>query len=275
MNITFPSSSLSMMPIQFGFELETNSYMEQNLTRRLGRPILYYEFNLGKQKDHIHVVPDGCVDVLFACHPEYPYAEVCGSVLQARTMFFVANIHYFGVRFLPGMGVNHLPLKELVEQRIPLQDILNVSGDLFQPIYEGVTFQERIHWFDAHILPFLIQGYSSDLIQYCLQEIAIVQGNITIGELSQSTGYSTRYLRKKFEDSLGFSPKLFAQIVRFQHSLHMIMQKDIELLDIVHEQGYYDHSHFVNNFKKFSHLSPHQLRSEMSLRRNVPEIALF
>lgn len=76
-------------------------------------------------------------------------------------------------------------------------------------------------------------------------------------QLAQETGYSLRYLRKKFDDYIGLSPKLFSEIIRFQNSLNMIISKDIfNWWDIVSENGYYDQAHFINQFRKFSHLTP-------------------
>ncbi|MEW4370186.1 helix-turn-helix domain-containing protein [Paenibacillus kandeliae] len=264
-----------IMPIQFGFQLETKFYMEDNVTRKPDQPVLYYEFTNGEQTEVIHVVPDGCVDVLFLCDAAQPKAEICGSVLAARVMRFQPGTRYFGVRFLPGHGIGVIPLKAWVEQRVALQDVFALPDEYMQRIFEAQHFQERVQWFATLFLPLMMSKPLPELVQFCLNEMTACRGNVTVNDLSMYTGYSTRYLRKKFEDCVGFSPKLFAQTVRFQHALHMIMSNDVDLLDIVHEQGYYDHSHFVNNFKKFSHLSPHQLRLEWSQRKLITELELL
>ncbi|WP_411342822.1 helix-turn-helix domain-containing protein [Paenibacillus sp. WLX1005] len=271
-SVTHPSL---IMPIQFGFQLETKFYMEDNMTQKPDQPVLYYEFTSGEQTECIHVVPDGCVDVLFYCDAVQPHAEICGSVLAAKVMRFQPGARYFGVRFLPGHGIGVIPLKDWIEQRVTLQDVFALPDEYMQRIFEAQDFHERVQWFAALFLPLMTTEQLPELVQYCLDEITGYRGNITVNDLSVHTGYSTRYLRKKFEDCVGFSPKLFAQTVRFQHALHMIMKNDVDLLDIVHEQGYYDHSHFVNNFKKFSHLSPHQLRLEWSQRKLVTELELL
>ncbi|MFD1884375.1 AraC family transcriptional regulator [Paenibacillus wenxiniae] len=266
---TLSSSELQMMPIQFGFQLETKFYMEGKMTQKPDQPVLYYEFYSSAQTNHIHVVPDGCVDVLFSCDSSGQIAEVCGSVLMPRTLTFQTNMRYFGVRFLPGHGIGAIPLKDWIEQRIKLQDILPSSSESIAQISSAVHFEERVHVFEQLLLPQMLGEPLPQLVHYCLEQITNRRGCIAIHDLSQYTGYSARYVRKKFEETVGFSPKLFAQIVRFQHALHMIMKEELDLLDIVHEQGYYDHSHFVNNFKKFSHLSPQQLRTELSRLRHI------
>ncbi len=272
MNDTLLSSHLQMMPIQFGFQLETKFYVEGKMTRKSNQPVLYYEFYSNAGTDHIHVVPDGCVDVLISCEDSVRTAQICGSVLLPRTLAFQANMRYFGVRFLPGHGIGPIPLKDWIEQQIALEEVLPHSAEYVQSIRIAADFEHRVRVFDQFLLPHLLGEPLPELVAYCLEQITDSRGCIAIHDLSQYTGYSTRYVRKKFEETVGFSPKLFAQIVRFQHALHMIMKDDLDLLDIVHEQGYYDHSHFVNNFKKFSHLSPQQLRSELSKVRHMREV---
>ncbi len=275
MMYTSSVSRLQMMPIQFGFQLETKFYVEGKMTQKSNQPVLYYEFYSSAQTDHIHVVPDGCVDVLFSCDGSGQWAEICGSVLMPRILTFQTSMRYFGVRFLPGHGIGAIPLKDWVEQRVGLREILPASSEWIELISSAAHFEERVHLFDKLLLPHLLGEPLPELVDYCLEQITGSRGCIAIHDLSQYTGYSTRYVRKKFEETVGFSPKLFAQIVRFQHALHMIMRDELDLLDIVHEQGYYDHSHFVNNFKKFSHLSPQQLRTELSQLRLARGMELF
>lgn len=79
-------------------------------------------------------------------------------------------------------------------------------------------------------------------------------------ELANETGYSTRYLRKQFEDHIGISPKLFSQIVRFQSSLNMLLKNaSCSVIDVSNENGYYDQAHLINEFKNFGYDTPYKL----------------
>ncbi|WP_167278692.1 helix-turn-helix domain-containing protein [Paenibacillus lupini] len=72
--------------------------------------------------------------------------------------------------------------------------------------------------------------------------------------------HSERYIRTKFEQSLGISPKLYGHIIRFQRTLGAIVRGGSTLTDVAMEGSYFDQSHFMKEFKSFSQLTPIQLR---------------
>ena len=88
-----------------------------------------------------------------------------------------------------------------------------------------------------------------------INRIIETRGLVNIGNLARDHGLSGRTFERKFKDLSGFSPKLFSRIVRFQAALAQFgTQKS--LTDIAYECGYYDQSHFINDFKEFSGYSP-------------------
>ncbi|WKB35430.1 helix-turn-helix domain-containing protein [Terrilactibacillus sp. S3-3] len=82
-----------------------------------------------------------------------------------------------------------------------------------------------------------------------------------MSDLSGEIGYTSQYIRKKFEKYIGFSPKQFCQVVKFQNSLDRILGAsagDFDFMDITLESGFYDQSHFIRGFKKFANFTPKQ-----------------
>ncbi|MDT3425805.1 AraC-like DNA-binding protein [Paenibacillus forsythiae] len=259
-------STCTFVPVQIGFEMDTEYYIEKsvNYCSKLNHSVLYFQFKMNRDSDIIRVLPDGCVDILFGCDPLRPYSHVCGSVLQTRQIHFQAGTTYFGVRFLPESGINRiLSLKEALETEIPLMDLVKGKLGIYEDILRHDQFQLRIHYFEKYLLGTLLDVYQSpNLIDYCINQIYHSKGNITINQLADATGYSTRYIRIKFEDTLGISPKLFSQIVRFQQSLIMMLKHNIEPFEVIDEQGYYDQSHLIKEFKKFSKYTPLEIKAK-------------
>jgi AraC-like DNA-binding protein len=74
-----------------------------------------------------------------------------------------------------------------------------------------------------------------------------------VEQTSRDAGISPRNLGRLFGRYLGFSPKYFARIVRFQKALRILM-KDAEtaLGTVSAECGYFDQSHFIRDFKRFT-----------------------
>ena len=74
-----------------------------------------------------------------------------------------------------------------------------------------------------------------------------------VEETSHDSGISPRNLGRLFGRYLGFSPKYFARIVRFQKAMRLLM-KDARasLGEVSAECGYFDQSHFVKDFRRFT-----------------------
>ncbi|NTV78889.1 MAG: AraC family transcriptional regulator, partial [Clostridiales bacterium] len=72
--------------------------------------------------------------------------------------------------------------------------------------------------------------------------------------------YTARYVQKVFVEYIGISPKLFSRVIRFQKSLDYIFSNtSLDIYQMVYELGYYDHAHFIHEFKEFCLFSPSQI----------------
>ncbi|MCE7064863.1 helix-turn-helix domain-containing protein [Dyadobacter sp. CY326] len=82
-------------------------------------------------------------------------------------------------------------------------------------------------------------------------------GAVTVKDLQQESDMSERTLERRFTRQIGVSPKLFSKIIRFQSSIKQMDAGDYKKLsDVAYENGYADQSHFVRNFKEFTHITP-------------------
>ncbi|EOR20879.1 helix-turn-helix domain-containing protein [Niallia nealsonii AAU1] len=214
---------------------------------------LFYQFKLNKENEgFLQVIPDGCFDLLFCTDSVHPFAVVASSPNQRCTYHFQTDCKYFAVRFYPEQTSLPLtvPLKELIQhQQASLFDVANFPSFVLEKIASLPTFQERIKWFQ-HFLHTIKQeaDYTHNLISHCLQKIYSLNGTINIKELSAETGYSDRYIRKKFEETIGFSPKNFSQIVRLQSFINQLLNQNSPIEDTI-DYGFFDQSHFYKNFK--------------------------
>jgi AraC-like DNA-binding protein len=77
--------------------------------------------------------------------------------------------------------------------------------------------------------------------------------------LANNTFTTERTLENWFKSSVGNSPKEFISIIRFQQIIEQIYQCNTEVLDwfnIICKYGYYDQSHFINEFKAATSVTP-------------------
>ncbi|RAS76088.1 helix-turn-helix domain-containing protein [Priestia endophytica] len=251
------------IPLQPEFKMKTAYYIEKReFDQKRNKYYLYYQFKCDSISNSMMVIPDGCIDILFTCVPQAPYGKVCGSVLRSKEIQLVPGAEYFGVRLPSGRESLNLncSMKDIVECEIPIKNLLLLDDPAHQ-LANIPSFEGRIQRFQETIgTIFLNEKSYSSVVRNALYSIHLSRGNITMNDLAQKSGFSTRYIRKKFEQDIGISPKLFSQIVRFQCSLSMFMNdKNYSIWDIIEESGYYDQAHLINEYKKFSYYSPRQL----------------
>lgn len=253
------------MPIQPEFERNTEGYVEffDPATQ-----ILFYQFKTTQNAEYnINALPDGCIDIIFCCHKEKYYAEICGSVLQSRTIKFLPETEYYGLRFLPNKDIlqSNLPTKEFIGKQILLNDAISFVQPPTEKIISEKSFTNKIYLTKSLLLPKIFSNKGIPVITLqALDKIYRTRGNITMKEIGLEFGYSTRYIRKQFEAHIGISPKLFCRIVRFQSSLSMLLnQEHNKPFDIIATHGFYDQAHFINEFKSFGCNSPLQFQNNI------------
>jgi AraC-like DNA-binding protein len=85
------------------------------------------------------------------------------------------------------------------------------------------------------------------------REIEDNGGLVPVEELARASGLSSRSLVRLFARHLGIRPKLYARIARFQKALRLLMHDaKIALGTVSTECGYFDQSHFVKDFRRFT-----------------------
>lgn len=104
---------------------------------------------------------------------------------------------------------------------------------------------------------------NNEIVDYTVALIKSTSGLIEIKELEQKTGYSRRYLDMLYRDHLGISPKTLSGIIRFQtfYKAWANSEQDRFYGDQVYEL-YFDQSHFIKEFKKFTGYSPKQYANQ-------------
>jgi len=155
-------------------------------------------------------------------------------------------------------------------------EVQNEITDLTDLIGNGaVMLREQLG--DTEEIPYKVQLLQNFLIQqlekhaadpiydHCIQRIIAANGLTTVARLEEETGYSARWLHRKFSEHLGTGAKNLAEIVRFKQ-FYQAYSTGIppEILKQYIYQYYYDQSHFLRAFKRFTGTTPTDLQNSMN-----------
>lgn len=265
-------NSNSYIPLQPELERNMLYYMDHQESGSVDcLPVLFYQFRSSDfGSTEFLAIPDGHVDIIFQCSSQRPHVYVYGTVLSSKPISVENNTEYFGVRILSlhHSRKSHLAMKELTNRVCSLEDFASIDYTNVERIMMEHSFHGRIKIFKEVFKDLFLLQSTSQLVHSMLGQIYATKGTVSIKELSTQTGYSDRYLRQRFEDYVGISPKLFCRITRFQYVLRRMLQNPNPSVvwNVIGDSGYYDQAHFINEFKRFHKETPQRWAQRFSIK---------
>jgi len=83
------------------------------------------------------------------------------------------------------------------------------------------------------------------------------KGNINIQDLCEEFNIDIRHVQRRFKIELGLSPKLYSRLIRIQDSKKTLSSLLVNsLTSFSYDKGFFDQSHFINEFKHFMKETP-------------------
>ncbi len=150
-----------------------------------------------------------------------------------------------------------IPTSRLNNEFTSLEELLRNEGRwLDEKMATALTTDDRINTV-TEFLKLKLSRCQLDFkdMEKAAKRIRQCHGNINIERLSNDFCYSHKQFNRLFKEFVGFNPKLFARIVRFETILKNHNCYD-SLTKLAHSYGYHDQSHFIREFKGFSGYSP-------------------
>jgi AraC-like DNA-binding protein len=166
------------------------------------------------------------------------------------------------MRFHPGMAASVLgiPAHELENLEVPLadlwgRDVARTDGR-FHDTGSAVDGVEAIQALLSHRLASAEPG--DELVKKAAGWVTRNPG-VGLDRLADLTGLSDRQLRRRFEVAVGYGPKTFQRIVRFQRWLDLTQstpEAQRRLVDLAAEAGYADQSHLTREVSRLAGQPP-------------------
>jgi transcriptional regulator GlxA family with amidase domain len=95
-------------------------------------------------------------------------------------------------------------------------------------------------------------------VRFAWQRLCATGGTVSPGALASETGWSGRYLSRRFGVEIGLSPKVAARVARFDRARQRLQASGgaAALAALAVECGYYDQAHLSREFSSFAGLPP-------------------
>jgi AraC-like DNA-binding protein len=91
------------------------------------------------------------------------------------------------------------------------------------------------------------------VVTFALRQFSQIPSVVTVSEVARSTGWSERRFSQVFREEVGLTPKVWCRIQRFQRAIRQLHTGvDVPWSEVALSCGYYDQSHFANEFRAFS-----------------------
>ena len=223
------------------------------------------------------VLPSGRAQVIISLARDYLTDANCPTDPLARSspaLFLgLYSVHQhidtidlaelIGISFRPGGTLPFLPHNTALftNRETPLEELWGSSlRSLRDRLRDIASPARKFDVVESFLLDHLHRARPrarDPLIRFSLNALHASPGTTTVAELARTTGFSSRYLSQLFSEHIGVPPKLYCRILRFQQAVQQLHAgADIPWPELALACGYYDQSHFANDFRAFSGLSP-------------------
>lgn len=207
--------------------------------------------NEGHETKEVVVLPDGRIDLFFWKNGAEPFQVMLkGLETMPEQRYILPQTKAFVISFKP------LAVAYILQTTIA--DILNTAANL--PVTFWGFNEDILNDFDSFYHRSLgkistLQPAQTDNRKLKLFDLIYSSnGQLTVAQVSEQVGWSSRQINRYFNQHLGLSLKAYCDILRFRASLQHIAHGKL-----FPELKFTDQAYFIKAIKKFSGVVPKEL----------------
>jgi AraC-like DNA-binding protein len=201
------------------------------------------------------VLPDGCADILFTAGSGKSTLHVVGTMTQFQDFQLLPGQLYVGLRFHPGMSAGEVgaPASVITDRLISLEEFWGKRARTLLARMEDAGSSNDC----ASLLAESVStNPPSTPLQRALAWMRSQNGVVALDDVAFQAGLSLRQFRRLCREQTGLSPKLLARILRFRYALSRVHDERGDHAGLAADCGYFDQSHFIADFHRFSGRTP-------------------
>lgn len=189
-----------------------------------------------------------------------PNLVICGQQTSYYDLSLSGKTGMILIVFKPH-GVKsffNFPITELLNENLSLHDLLNNETiELEDKLFNSPNNRQRITLLENFLIKRLIHNNEFERVEHALKIIENSKGQIKTQDIAHEVCLGIKQFERTFSKYVGINPKKYASIARFQNVIQMRRKhKNSSMFQLAFDNGYYDHAHFIHDFKSFTGLSP-------------------
>jgi AraC-like DNA-binding protein len=203
------------------------------------------------------VLPDACID-LVALDDEL---RVAGPNTTAGHVHLLPNARTVGVRFRPGAAPALLgaSASELRDAELQLRDVWGRDGErVTEQLMELSPGEHRLGVLCEALAGRVAAAREIDPVGVSIGSMLLAQPSRSLPDLADAVGLGERQLRRRVETAVGYPPRMYLRILRFQRFLAAARasRPDRHLALLAAEAGYADQAHLTRESRELTGLPP-------------------
>ena len=209
-------------------------------------------------------------DFVVDCPPGCPASKMAPALMVGqRSAYEVIDTSdmadLMGIVFEPGA----LPVflgdaaDRVTNGYVALEDVCRGANDLRDQLREMEGAEARLACLEAFLRERIRarvergRGATHPAVGIALEELGRRPAVGRVRDVARSTGWSERRFSQVFREEVGFAPKVWCRIQRFQHVVGQLHRGvAVEWAELALACGFYDQAHLANEFRAFAGMSP-------------------
>lgn len=188
-----------------------------------------------------------------------PNLVICGQQTNYYDLSLSGKTGMILIVFRPH-GVKsffNFPITELLNENLSLQDLINNEAiELEDKLLNSPNNKQRIAHLENFLTGRLICNNEFERVEHAIKMIENSKGQIKARDIAHDVCLGIKQFERIFSKYVGVNPKKFASIIRFQNVIQMNSKDKRSLSQIAVDNGYYDQSHFIHDFRSLTGLTP-------------------
>jgi AraC-like DNA-binding protein len=203
------------------------------------------------------IIPDGCSDILLF---DANAPVIVGPDTRMRWAELPDGQVITGLRLRPGAlrAVFGCPAAQLLDQQVPMSDVVPVRGRFLDALNFSATMQRRHALLEDWVRNSTRDLRANDARVLAASRMLATDPHLSIGTLARRLGWNARAIHRQFDSACGYGPKHLQRVMRVQTALRVALgaRRRPPMSEVALSAGFADQAHMTREFRDLTGFTP-------------------